>query len=50
MEGNPGCPQGAVKIVAQRAQSSPQIEDQGRLPFHLHQNAGGVAPVAALLV
>ena len=50
MEGNAGGLQGGVQVVAQGAQAGPQIEDQGWLPVHLHQHAGRIAPVSALLV
>ena len=41
---------GGVQMVAQGAEASPQIEDQGMLAFHLHQDAGRVAPVTAVPV
>ena len=37
-------------MVAQGAEAGPQVEDQGRLAVHLDQDAGRVAPVAAVLV
>ncbi len=42
--------QRSTQVLAEGAQPRPQIDDQGWLPGHLHQHAGGVAPVAKVSV
>src|SRR5664279_1896402 len=42
--------EGDVEVVAQGAEPRPQVEDQGRFARHLDQDAGGVSPVATVLV
>ena len=50
LQGHPGGLERGVQVITQGAEARPQIEDQGWLPVHLHQDAGRVAPVSALLV